>query len=254
MPTSATPLPTPAAPSCSARRRRQPRFRVFAGLAIAAAPGLLAACALAGPAADDAGLVDVQGIAPGLHLDIRYAGADNFVGMPIRGYEAPKCLLLRPAAEALAAVERELRRDGHALRVFDCYRPQRAVRHFVEWTRDLDDQRTKPRYYPHLDKRALLGEYIAETSGHSRGATLDLTLMRCQAGHCVPLDMGTPFDFFDPRAHTDSPLVTAAQRANRHRLRETMARHGFRNYPSEWWHYTLALDPAPTRAFDVPVR
>lgn len=226
----------------------------LAGVAWATLTMLLAACSTAGSAHQGSGLVDVRDVVPDLHLDIRYAGADNFVGTPVRGYEAPKCLLLRPAAEALAAVERDLQRDGFALRVFDCYRPQRAVRHFVEWTRDLDDQRTKPLYYPNLDKRALLGEYIAETSGHSRGATLDLTLMRCDGGRCTPLDMGTPFDFFDKRAHTDSPLVTAAQRANRHRLRAAMARHGFRNYASEWWHYTLELDPAPARAFDEPVR
>jgi zinc D-Ala-D-Ala dipeptidase len=235
-----------------AMANRPPLHRV--GVLLTMATLLLAACATSGPDRNGRDLMDVQHVVPTVHLDIRYASADNFVGMPIRGYEAPKCLLLRPAAEALADVERELRRDGHALRVFDCYRPQRAVRHFVEWTRDSGDTRTKPRYYPNLDKSALLGEYIAETSGHSRGATIDLTLMRCDADRCTPLDMGTPFDFFDERAHTDSPLVSAAQRANRHRLRAAMARHGFRNYSSEWWHYTLVLDPAPVRAFDEPVR
>lgn len=216
---------------------------------------LLAGCACAGDPMSRAGLVDLRTLVPDIRLDIRYAGTDNFVGTPIRGYDAPRCYLLRPAAEALQRVEADLHEQGLALRVFDCYRPVRAVQHFVEWAHDLDDQRTKPRYYPNLDKRALLGDYIAMSSGHSRGATVDLTLQRCDGdGDCTPLDMGTDFDFFDVRAHTGFPQVGKAQRENRERLRTAMARHGFRNYPLEWWHYTLTLDPAPATAFDVPVR
>lgn len=199
-------------------------------------------------------LIDAQSVAPGLQLDIRYAGSDNFVGAPIDGYHAPRCLLLRPAAQALARVERQLRTQGLRLRVFDCYRPMRAVRHFVRWAADLEDQASKPVYYPRLDKRELLGEYIAPTSGHSRGATVDLTLEHCDGASCVPLDMGTGFDFFDPRANTDTTEVTALQRDNRDRLRTAMQREGFRNYPLEWWHYTLQPEPSPDRYFDVPVR
>ncbi len=224
-------------------------------MAVAGIVLLLAACAAAVDPRAQAGLVDIETLSPGIHLDIRYAGIDNFVGARIHGYEAPKCYLLRPAAAALAQVATDLRRDGLALLVFDCYRPARAVRHFVDWAHDLDDQHTKPRHYPNLDKRALLGDYIAESSGHSRGATVDLTLQRCDDdGRCSPVEMGTGFDFFDSRAHTDSPLVSAEHHHNRERLRAALARHGFRNYPLEWWHYTLVLDPAPTTAFDVPVR
>ena len=207
--------------------------------------------------AADAGLVDVATLVPDIALEIRYAGSDNFVGAPVDGYLAPKCLLLRPVAQALQRVETSLRERHLRLKLFDCYRPARAVRHFVRWAGDLSDQRTKPRYYPNLDKRALLGDYIAPVSGHSRGATLDLTLLQCDGGadtHCQPLDMGTDFDFFDPRAHTDSPGITPAQHANRLRLRDAMAAEGFANYPLEWWHYTLAPEPTPGMLYDVPVQ
>ena len=127
------------------------------------------------------------------------------------------------------------------------------MRHFVEWSEDLQDQQTKARHYPNLDKRELMGEYISATSGHSRGATLDLTLLQCTQGECEPLDMGTDFDLFDASANTDSPLVTEAQHATRQRLLQAMARHGFRNYPMEWWHYTFQPEPDAQTAYDVPV-
>ncbi|HVR82097.1 MAG TPA: M15 family metallopeptidase [Luteimonas sp.] len=201
-------------------------------------------------------LVDIATLVSDIALEIRYAGSDNFVGAPADGYLAPKCFLLRPVAQALQRVELSLRPQHLRLKLFDCYRPARAVRHFVRWAGDLGDQRTKPHYYPNLDKRNLLGDYIAPVSGHSRGATVDLTLLQCDADdrHCQPLDMGTDFDFFDPRAHTDSPDVTPAQRANRERLRATMTQRGFRNYPLEWWHYTLVPEPTPHLLYDVPVQ
>ena len=204
----------------------------------------------------DAGLVDVRSVAPDIAEDIKYAGSDNFVGVPIDGYDAPKCYLLRPAAEALGKVERDLSERHQRLLLWDCYRPARAVRHFVRWGGDLGDQRTKATHYPNLDKRVLLGDYIAPRSGHSRGATLDLTLMQCDARneHCMPVDMGTPFDDFDPRANTDAPGITPSQRANRDSLRAAMARRGFRNYPFEWWHYTLDPEPAPDTYYDLPIR
>jgi D-alanyl-D-alanine dipeptidase len=202
---------------------------------------------------EQAGLVDIRSRVPDIAEDIRYAGSDNFVGTPVDGYGAPRCYLLPRAADALARVERGLRMQGARLLLFDCYRPARAVRHFVRWARDLSDQRTKTRHYPALDKQRLLGDYIAPVSGHSRGATVDLTLLDCRNGPCEPMDMGTPFDFFDPLTNTDSTLATTAQRANRQRLKRAMEAGGFRNYPQEWWHYTLALDPAPTLLFDVPI-
>jgi len=203
----------------------------------------------------EANLVDIRSLVPDIAEDIRYAGDDNFVGVRIDGYGAARCYLVPAAAEALRQVEAGLRSQGMRLELFDCYRPARAVRHFVRWARDMGDQRTKPAHYPSLDKRQLLGDYIAPVSGHSRGATVDLTLMRCEpGGDCVALDMGTDFDFFDPRANTESPLVTADQRRNRQLLSAAMARSGFRNYPQEWWHYTLAPEPSAARIFDVPIQ
>lgn len=209
------------------------------------------------PAADAgaAGMVDLRELVPDLAHEIRYATSDNFVGRPVEGYGAARCYLLRPVAQALRRVERALRREGLRLKVYDCYRPARAVRDFVVWAGDLRDQSTKSAYYPNLDKRVLLGDYISPTSGHSRGATLDLTLLRCDAtGACTPLDMGTPFDYFDLSAHTDWPGASAVQRGNRERLRAAMAREGFANYPLEWWHYTYKPEPSPNTAYDFPIR
>lgn len=214
---------------------------------------------------EEAGLVDIATLVPDIRLDIRYAGSDNFVGEKVRGYLAPKCYLLRPAAEALQRVEQDLRSQGLALKIFDCYRPVRSVKHFVAWAADLDDQRTKPTYYPNLGKSELLsGGYIAESSGHSRGATIDLTLVRCADEDCASskgverddgeLDMGTAFDFFDACANTDHVGISQSQRANRRRLVDAMARQGFRNYPMEWWHYTLQPEPTPRTAYDIPVQ
>lgn len=201
----------------------------------------------------DIGLIDIGSLVPDIAQDIRYAGSDNFVGAPIDGYQAPRCYLLEPVAEALQKVEQDLRQQDLRLKIFDCYRPARAVAHFVRWANDPGAQRNKTEYYPDMDKRDLLGDYIAPVSGHSRGATVDLTLLQCEGEACEPLDMGTGFDFFGPRANTDSPLATPTQRANRERLREAMARHGFVNYPLEWWHYTLQPEPTPTLMYDVPV-
>lgn len=226
--------------------------------------GLLAACASSPPepsprvstatAPEAAGLVDITQFVPDIDLDIRYAGTRNFTGGRVDGYEAPRCYLLRPAAEALARVERSLREQGYRLRIFDCYRPMRAVRHFVRWAADTQDQRTKAEYYPNIDKSALIRGYISDRSGHSRGATLDLTLLRCDGDTCRALDMGTPFDFFDPRANTEHAGITDEQRRNRGRLREAMAAGGFANYAMEWWHYTFKPEPSPDLFFDVPVR
>ena len=203
-----------------------------------------------------ANLVDIRSLVPDIAEDIKYAGSDNFVGAPVDGYLAPKCLLLRPVAEALARVEHELRAQHLRLKIWDCYRPARAVANFVRWAHDLDDQRNKPKHYPRLDKSQLLGDYIAPVSGHSRGATVDLTLERCVAGDklCEPLEMGTDFDYFGTRANTDTPGLTPRQRENRALLLGAMERGGFRNYPMEWWHYTFTPEPTPHTIYDVPVQ
>ena len=235
-------------------------MQAFASLGCCA---LLAACAGArdqairtSTAADAraAGMVDVATMAPGLQVEMRYAGSDNFVGRPIRGYQARRCYLLRTAAQALARVQASLRRQGETLLIFDCYRPVRAVQDFVAWAHDPTDQRMKARYYPRLDKRVLLGDYIAERSGHSRGATVDLGIARCAARGCTVLDMGTGFDLFDPAAHTDAPGLDTAQRDNRRHLVRALAAQGFAIYPLEWWHFTLQPEPTPHTAYDFPVR
>jgi len=204
----------------------------------------------------EAGMVDIRSLVPDMAEDIKYAGSDNFTGAPVDGYRATKCFLLRPATEALARVEQDLRKQHMRLKLWDCYRPTRAVAAFVRWGHNLADQRTKSGHYPNLDKSQLLGDYIAPVSNHSRGATTDLTMMRCDGhdAYCQPLDMGTHFDMFDPRAHTDSKLVTTAQHANRELLRQAMAAQGFENYAMEWWHYTLTMQPQPTALYNVPVQ
>jgi|GEM_PF-1434286 len=166
--------------------------------------------------AEAAGLVDIRALVPDIAEDIKYAGSGNFVGVPVDGYTAPRCFLLRPAADALAKVERTLREDNLRLRIWDCYRPVRAVQHFVRWAEDVQDQRTKAAHYPNLDKGALLGDYIAPVSGHSRGATLDLTLMQCDdAGRdCKPLDMGTDCEHRLTRCHA---AATRQPRSPAHR-------------------------------------
>lgn len=205
--------------------------------------------------ADAAGFASMRTLVPDMSLDIRYAGSNNFVGAPVDGYEAADCYLLEPVAEALQRVELALREQKMRLRIFDCYRPVRAVSHFVRWAEDVDDQRTKPTFYPSLDKTQLLGVYIGRRSGHSRGATIDLTLMRCDTSdQCTSLDMGTDFDFFDPLANTDSPQATPQQRENRQLLRIAMEKEGFQNYPMEWWHYTFRPEPSPDMAYDFPVK
>ena len=209
------------------------------------------------PASDpaQAGMLDVAPLAPGFVPDMRYAGSDNFTGRPVPGYEAPRCYLHAAAAQALARVQRRLQAQGHALRLYDCYRPVRAVQSFMRWVDDPADQLAKARYYPNIDKGLLVEQgYIAAQSGHSRGATVDLGLLDCRGGTCVERDMGTGFDRFDPLAHTDSTEITPSQRRNRQRLLEAMRAEGFANYPMEWWHYTFQPEPTPGTAYDFPVR
>lgn len=158
----------------------------------------------------------------------------------------PKCLLSRPAAEALARASADLGGMGLRFRIYDCYRPQRAVDRFARWAAN-GDQKTKPDYYPNIEKSRLFAEgYIAERSGHSRGSTVDLTI--------EGLDMGGPYDFFDPLSNTADPRPSDAQRANRMFLKLLMEKHGFRPYPLEWWHFTLQGEPYPDAYFDRVVK
>ncbi|MBQ7455257.1 MAG: M15 family metallopeptidase [Clostridia bacterium] len=202
---------------------------------------------------DSSGFVPVTDVVPDAALDIRYYSENNFVGERIDGYEAPLALLTREAAEALKAAADELRAQGWRVKIFDAYRPQRAVDHFVRWAEDAADIRMKARFYPDLDKTELIpGGFIAARSGHSRGSTVDLTLLDAATG--VEADMGGPFDFFGERSHPDYAAVTPAQHANRMRLRDAMLRHGFRPLSTEWWHFTLENEPYPDTYFTFPVR
>lgn len=197
--------------------------------------------------------VDAASVVPNLVLDMRYLGSDNFVGRPIDGYEKPVCYLTREAATALAAVARDIEPQGLAIKAFDCYRPVRAVAHFVRWAQNLADVARKAEFYPDTDKRDLFREgYIAARSGHSRGSTLDMTLVRRDGGR--ELDMGTPFDFFGPRSAPSDTSVSAEARANRRLLADAMRRRGFIPYAKEWWHFTLRGEPFPDTYFDFPVR
>ncbi len=197
--------------------------------------------------------VDASTLVPNLVIDMRYLGSDNFVGKPIDGYEKPVCYLTREAATALADVARDLAPQGLAVKAFDCYRPVRAVAHFARWARDLRDEARKADYYPQVEKRNLFRDgYIAARSGHSRGSTLDMTLVRRDGGK--ELDMGTPFDFFSSRSAPSDKTVSAEAQSNRRLLADAMRRRGFMPYSKEWWHFTLRNEPFPNTFFDFPVR
>jgi zinc D-Ala-D-Ala dipeptidase len=204
-----------------------------------------------------ADFVDAATLVPGLIVEMRYAGSHNFTGGPVDGYLAPHCLLTREAAAALAGVARDLAPRGFVVKVFDCYRPVRAVMNFVRWARDIGDQKAKAEFYPDVDKRTLFRDgYIASHSGHSRGSTMDLTLAKTDGTELEAheLDMGTHFDFFSPKSWTADPTITPAQHANRMLLAAAMRARGFRGYDKEWWHFTLRGEPFPQTYFDFPVQ
>jgi len=222
-------------------------LRVALGLIVFGTP---AAAQMNAPARPPA-FVDAGNAIPGLVVDMRYFGSGNFVGARVDGYEAPVCILTHQAASALAAVQRDLSSRGLGLKVFDCYRPARGVRHFVRWARDPDNS-TKAQFYPHVAKANLFREgYIASRSGHSRGSTVDLTLVTLPGRQ--ELDMGTPFDFLSPQSGLRGH-VSAQARANRKLLADAMRARGFIPYEKEWWHFTLRNEPFPNSYFDFPVR
>ncbi len=240
-------------------------------------PVLLLCAPLARAAELPPDFVDAKRVIPDLIMEMRYFGQHNFVGARVDGYEAPRCILTKPAAEALAKVQAELKPMGFSLKVYDCFRPKRAVAHFERWARDIADTKTKAEFYPTIDKRDLfkLG-YVADKSSHSRGSTVDLNIVALPAApqpefrlgqklaDCTKpasqrwldngLDMGTGFDCFHQRSHTANQAVPAQARANRALLKALMEKHGFVNFDLEWWHYTLAGEPFPKTYFDFPVR
>ena len=189
---------------------------------------------------------------PDAILEIRYFGTYNFVGERIDGYLAPTALMTKEAADSLNAVSDDVMQLGYRLKIYDAYRPQCAVDHFVRWAADVADTTMRRYFYPDVDKSRLFElEYIMEKSGHTRGSTVDLTLFDMSTGKEV--DMGGPFDWFGEESHPDYTGITEEQFANRMILREAMLRHGFKPLDSEWWHFTLREEPFPDTYFTFPV-
>jgi len=197
--------------------------------------------------------VELQEFIPTIQVELRYFSENNFVGSVVDGYHAERVFITREAAGALAKVQAEVAAFGLSLKVFDAYRPQRAVDHFVRWAQDLDDTKMKAVFYPAVAKDILFSEgYISARSGHTRGSTIDLTLV--DGGTGEELDMGSPWDFFDPVSWPSNLTLTAQARANRSLLAAAMAKHGFRAIRTEWWHFMLADEPFPDTYFDFPIK
>jgi D-alanyl-D-alanine dipeptidase len=222
------------------------------------------------------GFVDVRHVIPSAALDIRYFGQHNFLGTKVDGYNAPKCILTRKAAEALRRVQEDLRPFDLSLKIYDCYRPQRAVDHFCRWAKDTADTRMKKEFYPTVEKENLFRDgYIAKKSGHSRGSTVDLTVVALplkqqetfvpgqQLSECYlpvsgrfgdnSIDMGSGFDCFHELSHPENRLVGTQQRINRLMLKALMEKHGFAYHDKEWWHFTLKGEPFPDTYFDFSI-
>ncbi len=214
---------------------------------------------------DSSDFVVITEVVPDVILEIRYYSTYNFVGARIDGYEEPIALFTREAAEALKAVSDDVKAQGYRLKIYDSYRPQMAVDHFVRWAEDLEDKAMKPYFYPLEDKEFLFDKgYIAAHSGHTRGSTVDLTLFDMATGK--ELDMGGVHDWFGIESHPDyggnpetgeytgGVQITEEQFRNRMILREAMLRHGFKPYDCEWWHFSLADEPYPDTYFNFPVQ
>ena len=201
---------------------------------------------------DPSGFVLLADAVPQIIQEIRYYSTYNFIGERIDGYEEPCALLTIEAARALKAVSSELIVQGYRLKVFDAYRPARAVKQFVLWGIEDQDIRMKPYFYPELEKQELFSKgYIAKQSSHSRGSAVDLTLLDMQTGR--ELDMGSPFDLFSEVSHPDYRGITEEQYKNRMLLQHLMVRSGFRPIDCEWWHFALEHEPYPETYFEFPV-
>ena len=201
---------------------------------------------------DTSDFVLLSDYVPSIVQEIRYFSTYNFIGDRIDGYEQPVALITKEAARALKAVSNEINVKGYRLKIFDAYRPATAVKSFVLWGIEDLDQRMKPFFYPDLNKTELfeLG-YIASKSSHSRGSTVDLTLLDMSTGK--EIDMGSPFDFFNEVSHPDYKGVTEEQYQNRMLLQKVMVKYGFEPIDCEWWHFTLKDEPYPDTYFEFPV-
>jgi D-alanyl-D-alanine dipeptidase len=211
------------------------------------------------PTIDRSDFVKITDVVPDAILEIRYYSTYNFVGARIDGYEAPVAWMTRQAADSLEVVSDDLKAQGYRLKIWDAYRPQRAVNHFIRWAENVQDTAMKSVFYPMVDKSLLFEQgYILARSGHSRGSTVDLTLIDAATGK--ELDMGSPFDWFGIESHPDymgGPLKEDGKWGriykNRRILWDAMLRHGFTMLDSEWWHFTLADEPYPDTYFDFPI-
>ncbi len=194
----------------------------------------------------------VNDISPSIQRELRYCSHNNFIGIPVDGYNEDTLITSTATAKALKKVQDDLLLKDFSLKVFDAYRPQTAVNHFVRWARVLNDTVMKQSYYPLVNKRHLfkLG-YISSKSGHSRGSSVDLTIVNLKTGE--ELDMGSPYDFFGKSSHITYKNLTKQQQQNRTLLQKTMVKYGFRPYKNEWWHFTLRNEPFPKTYFDFPI-
>ncbi|WP_083426190.1 M15 family metallopeptidase [Tenacibaculum todarodis] len=199
------------------------------------------------------GFVYLNDVVPSIETELRYCSHNNFIGIPIDGYEDNALIISTKAANALKKVQEEILKKGFSLKVFDAYRPQQAVNHFVRWARVLNDTVKKREYYPNIPKRQLFNlGYIASKSGHTRGSTVDLTLIDVKTG--TELDMGSPYDFFGEISHPFSKKLSKKQLENRLLLRTVMLKNNFRPYVNEWWHFTLRNEPFPKTYFNFPIK
>ena len=201
---------------------------------------------------DPSGFVLLADYVPSIVQEIRYYSTYNFIGDKIDGYEQPCAIITKEAARALKTVSNELNVQGYRMKVFDCYRPACAVKHFVMWGIEDTDVRMKEYFYPDIVKQELFSKgYVASKSSHSRGSTIDLTLLDMKTGKEV--DMGSPFDMFSEVSHPDYREITDEQYNNRMILRNCMLRNGFEPIDCEWWHFTLENEPFPDTYFEFPL-
>lgn len=216
------------------------------------------------PEARQKGFVYLHEVDPTIQTSVRYATKENFIGNEVDGYKKSIIIMTRQTAEALKRVQDDIAHDGYCLVVYDAYRPQRAVNNFMRWADDVSDQVKKSQYYPRINKAHVfeLG-YVAKRSGHTRGSTVDLTLIKkdSQLHDLVPttrtladgftitylddgtVDMGSSFDLFDVASHFDNDVIASEYKKLRIYLREKMIKHGFVPYEDEWWHFTLKDEP-----------
>lgn len=192
--------------------------------------------------------VYLKDIAPSIRIELRYFSNNNFIGKPIDGYNSNSLVITEQTAKYLKKIQQELLRKELSLKIFDGYRPQQAVDHFVRWAKVLNDTIMKAQYYPKVKKKNLFKKgYIAEKSGHSRGSTIDLTIINIKADEA--LDMGSEYDFFGIQSHPLYKNISKKQKKNRMLLREIMLDNGFKPYENEWWHFTLKKEPFPNTYF-----